>query len=298
MSYETIDYSVADGILTLTLDRPEQLNAFTVTMSDELLDAYDRADRDDDVAAIVVTGAGRAFCAGMDLTGEGNVFGLDESMRPTMQDMHENLDDPAIVEGVRDKGGRVVLATFRCTKPVIGAINGPAVGIGATMTLPMDIRLASDRARIGFVFGKLGIVPEATSTWFLPRIVGISRAAEWVYSGRVFDAQEALAAGLVSRVVPPEELLPAAYALAREIAENTSAVSVALSRQMLWRMLGADHPMEAHKIDSKGIYWMGSSPDAAEGVTSFKEKRKPRFSMRASSDMPPYFPWWPERPFK
>jgi enoyl-CoA hydratase/carnithine racemase len=181
---------------------------------------------------------------------------------------------------------------------VIAAVNGPAVGVGATMQLPMDVRIASSTARFGFVFARRGVVPEACSSWFLPRIVGISRAAEWVYSGRVFDAQEALAAGLVSRVVPPDELLSAAYALAREIAENTSAVSVALSRQMLWRMLGADHPMEAHKIDSKGIYWMGSSPDAAEGIASFKEKRKPRFAMRASSDMPPYYPWWRDPPFK
>ena len=181
---------------------------------------------------------------------------------------------------------------------MIAAVNGPAVGIGATMQLAMDVRIASSAARFGFVFARRGVVPEACSSWFLPRIVGISRAAEWVLSGRVFDAQEALAGGLVSRVVAPEELLPTAYSLARDIAENTSAVSVALSRQMLWRMLGADHPMEAHKVDSKGIYWMGSSPDAAEGIASFKEKRKPRFAMRVSSDMPPYYPWWPERPFK
>jgi len=267
-------------------------------MSDELLDAYDRADRDDDVAAIVVTGAGRAFCAGMDLTGEGNVFGLDESMRPTMQDMHENLDDPAIVEGVRDKGGRVVLATYRCTKPVIGAINGPAVGIGATMTLPMDIRLASDRARIGFVFGKLGIVPEATSTWFLPRIVGISQAAEWCYTGRVFPAEEALAGRLVSRVVAPEALMDTARGIAREIVENTAPVSVSLTRAMLWRMLGADHPMEAHRVDSKAIFERGRSADAIEGVTAFLQKRPASFPMRASTDMPAFYPWWPERPFK
>ena len=290
MSYETIDYSVADGILTLTLDRPEQLNAFTVTMSDELLDAYDRADRDDDVAAIVVTGAGRAFCAGMDLTGEGNVFGLDESMRPTMQDMHENLDDPAIVEGVRDKGGRVVLATYRCTKPVIGAINGPAVGIGATMTLPMDIRLASDRARIGFVFGKLGIVPEATSTWFLPRIVGISQALEWVYSAEILTAQQAHAGGLVRSVVPADDLLDTAYRLARNFTGNRSRVATALARQMMYRNSAAAHPIEAHRVDTLAMFYT-SIGDGKEGVRAFLEKRDPKFTARVSSDMPPFFPW-------
>ena len=253
-------------------------------MQDELLDAFARADADDDVRAIVVTGAGRAFCAGADLSGGSGTF--DFSQRAESIDEH------------RDGGGRLALRIFESKKPVIAAVKGPAVGVGATMQLPMDIRIASSTARFGFVFARRGVVPEACSSWFLPRVVGISRAAEWVYSGRVFDAQEALAGGLVSRVVAPEALLPAAYALAREIAENTSAVSVALSRQMLWRMLGADHPMEAHRIDSKGIYWMGSQPDAAEGVMSFKEKRKPRFTMRASSDMPPYYPWWQERPFK
>jgi enoyl-CoA hydratase/carnithine racemase len=202
------------------------------------------------------------------------------------------------MEEHRDGGGRVALRIFESKKPVIAAVNGAAVGVGATMTLPMDVRIASSAARFGFVFSRRGVVPEACSSWFLPRVVGISRAAEWTYSGRVFDAQEALAGGLVSRVVPPDELLRCAYALAREIAENTSAVSVALARQMLWRMLGADHPMEAHRIDSKGIYCMGASPDAAEGIASFKEKRKPRFAMRASKDMPPYYPWWKERPFR
>ena len=193
---------------------------------------------------------------------------------------------------------KVSLRIFELKKPVIAAVNGPAVGIGVTMTLPMDVRFASSEARFGFVFTRRGVVPEACSSWFLPRIVGISRAAEWMYTGRVFDAQEALAGGLVSRVVPPDELLPCAYTLAREIAETTSAVSVALTRQMLWRMLGADHPMEAHRIDSKGIYCMGASPDAAEGIASFKEKRQPRFTMRTSRDMPPYYPWWQERSFK
>jgi enoyl-CoA hydratase/carnithine racemase len=284
MNYSDIKYEIADRILTLTLHRPDKLNAYTRRMQDELLDAFARADADDDVRAIVVTGAGRAFCAGADLSAGSGTF--DFSRRPESMDEH------------RDGGGRLTLRIFESKKPVIAAVNGPAVGVGATMQLPMDIRIASSAARFGFVFARRGVVPEACSSWFLPRVVGISRAAEWVYSGRVFDAQEALAGGLVSRVVAPEALLATAYALAGEIAENTSAVSVALSRQMLWRMLGADHPMEAHKIDSKGIYWMGSSPDAAEGIASFKEKRKPRFTMRASSDMPPYYPWWPERPFK
>ena len=284
MNYSDIKYEIADRILTLTLHRPDKLNAYTRRMQDELLDAFARADGDDDVRAIVVTGAGRAFCAGADLSGGSGTF--DFSQRPESIDEH------------RDGGGRLTLRIFESKKPVIAAVNGPAVGIGATMQLPMDVRIASSAARFGFVFARRGVVPEACSSWFLPRVVGISRAAEWVYSGRVFDAQEALAGGLVSRVVAPQALLSTAYALAGEIAENTSAVSVALSRQMLWRMLGADHPIEAHKVDSKGIYWMGSSPDAAEGITSFKEKRKPRFTMRASTDMPPYYPWWPERPFK
>ena len=284
MNYQDIKYEIADRILTITLNRPDKLNAYTRRMQEDLIDAFDRADADDDVRAIVVTGAGRGFCAGADLSAGAATF--DYKNRPGSIDEH------------RDGGGKLTLRIFESRKPVIAAVNGPAVGIGATMQLPMDVRIASSAARFGFVFARRGVVPEACSSWFLPRIVGISRAAEWVFSGRVFDAQEALAGGLVSRVVAPEELLPSAYALAREIAENTSAVSVALSRQMLWRMLGTDHPMEAHKIDSKGIYWMGSSPDAAEGVTSFKEKRKPRFSMRASKDMPPYYPWWPDRPFK
>ena len=284
MNYADIKYEIADRILTLTLHRPEKLNAYTRRMQDELLDAFARADADDDVRAIVVTGAGRAFCAGADLSGGSGTF--DFSSRPESLEEH------------RDGGGKLTLRIFESKKPVIAAVNGAAVGVGATMQLPMDVRIASSAARFGFVFARRGVVPEACSSWFLPRVVGISRAAEWVYSGRVFDAQEALAGGLVSRVVAPEALLQTAYALAREIAENTSAVSVALSRQMLWRMLGADHPMEAHKIDSKGIYCMGSSPDAAEGIASFKEKRKPRFAMRPSSDMPPYYPWWPERRFK
>jgi enoyl-CoA hydratase/carnithine racemase len=284
MNYSDIKYEVADRILTITLHRPDKLNAYTRRMQEDLIDAFGRADADDEIRAIVVTGAGRAFCAGADLSAGAATF--DYKSRPGSIDEH------------RDGGGKLTLRIFESKKPVIAAVNGPAVGVGATMQLAMDVRIASSAARFGFVFARRGMVPEACSSWFLPRVVGISRAAEWVFSGRVFDAQEALAGGLVSRVVGPEELLPAAYALAREIADNTSAVSVALSRQMLWRMLGADHPMEAHRIDSKGIYSMGSSPDAAEGVTSFKEKRKPRFTMRASSDMPPWYPWWRERTFK
>ena len=282
MNYSDIKYEVADRVLTITLHRPDKLNAYTRRMQEELIDAFGRADADDEVRAIVITGAGRAFCAGADLSAGAATF----ANRQGSIDEH------------RDGGGKLTLRIFESKKPVIAAVNGPAVGVGATMQLPMDVRIASSAARFGFVFARRGMVPEACSSWFLPRVVGIGRAAEWVLSGRVFDAQEALAGGLVSRVVAPEELLPTAYALAREIAENTSAVSVALSRQMLWKMLGADHPMEAHKIDSKGIYWMGSQPDAAEGVVSFKEKRKPHFTMRASSDMPPYYPWWQERPFK
>ena len=287
--YETLDYAVSDGILTLTLDRPEQLNAFTVTMADELVDAYDRASRDDDVAAVVVTGRGRAFCAGMDLSVEGNVFGLDESLEPTMADMHERLDDPKIVEGVRDTGGRVALATYRCTKPVIGAINGAAVGIGATMTLPMDVRLASDRARIGFVFGKLGIVPEATSSWFLPRIVGISRALEWVYSAEILAAEEAHEGGLVRSVHPEDALLEAAHDLARRFTRHRSPVATALARQMMYRNASQPHPVEAHRVESLAMFYT-SVGDGKEGVAAFLEKRDPEFTGR-TTEMPPFYPW-------
>jgi enoyl-CoA hydratase/carnithine racemase len=285
LDYREIAYEVDERIATITLDRPDRLNAFTMRMQEELLDAFERIDGDDAVRAAIVTGRGRGFCAGADLSAGGGTF--DAGARGGPQRMEDH----------RDGGGLVALRIFDCRKPVIAAINGPAVGVGITMTLPMDIRLASESARIGFVFARRGIVPEACSSWFLPRIVGISRAAEWIYSGRVFPAAEALAAGLVRSVHPPEELLPAARALAREIAEETSAVSVALARQMLWRMLGADHPMEAHRIDSRGIFAMGRSADAREGVTSFLEKRKPRFTMRPSTDMPDFFPWWKKRPF-
>ncbi len=287
--YETLRYEVDDRILTLTLDRPEQLNAFTVTMAEELEAAFDRASTDDDVAAIVVAGSGRAFCAGMDLSVDGNVFGLDETQRPTLEDLHERFDDPEIVRGVRDTGGRVALAVYRCTKPVIAAINGPAVGIGATMTLPMDVRLASDKARIGFVFGRLGIVPEATSSWFLPRIVGISRALEWVYTADILSAEEAHEGGLVRSVHPADELLGAAYDLARRFTRHRSPVATALARQMMYRNSAQPHPLEAHRVDSLAMFYT-SIGDGKEGVAAFLDKRDPDFTGR-TSDMPPFYPW-------
>ena len=285
MDSQEIRYEVQDRVATVTLYRPDKLNAFTRRMRDELIGAFGRADADDGVRVVIVTGAGRAFCAGADLSGGGATF--DYAKR-----------DDAGQEDHRDGGGRVSLAIFALKKPVIAAINGAAVGVGATMTLPMDIRIASSAAKFGFVFARRGIVPEACSSWFLPKVAGISRAAEWLYTGRVFGADEALAGGLVSRVVAPEELMPAALALAHEIADNTSAVAVALSRQMLWRMAGADHPMEAHKVDSRGIFAMGASPDVKEGIAAFKEKRAPHFSMKPSTDMPAFYPWWEDRPFK
>jgi enoyl-CoA hydratase/carnithine racemase len=282
MDYEQIAYEVADGVLTITLDRPDRLNAFTTRMMEELLDAFDRSDADDDVRVVIVTGRGRGFCAGADLGSGGDTFNYE----------------PASASVHRDGGGRVTLRIFESTKPVIAAINGPAVGVGITMTLPMDVRLASTEARMGFVFARRGIVPEACSSWFLPRVVGISRAMEWVATGRVFRATEAHEAGLVRSVHAPAELLPAAHHLAREMSDETSAVSVALSRQMLWRMLGADHPMEAHKIDSRGIETLGRSADVREGVESFLEKRPPRFPGRVTTDMPDFYPWWQEREFE
>ena len=283
MGFEQIEYQSAGGVCTITLARPERLNAVTATMIAELIAALDEADTDDRVRAVVITGAGRAFCAGADLGEGGKTF--DGPARGRAETIEEH----------RDGGGLVSLRIFAMRKPVIAAVNGPAVGFGATVLLPMDVRLASTEARFGFVFTRRGVIPEACSTWFLPRLVGMARAAEWVYTGRVFPAEEARAAGLVSRVVPPAELLPAARALGEEIAANTSAVSVALARQMMWRMLGAGHPMEAHRVDSQAMAWMGRSPDAYEGVTSFLEKRPPRFTLRVSTDMPPFYPWWDER---
>lgn len=290
MSYTTLDYSVADGILTLTLNRPEQMNAFTVEMANELEHAFRRASDDDAVRAIVVTGAGRAFCAGMDLSVGGNVFGLDEDQRPTMKDMNARLHDPEIEAGVRDTGGRVTLAIFDCKKPVIAAINGAAVGIGATMTLAMDVRIASEKARIGFVFGRIGIVPEACSTWFLPRIVGMSQALEWYFSADILDPQEALRGGLVKAVVPPEELLSEAYKLAHKFVDNRSPVSIAFMRQMLYRNSAQPHPREAHKVESLAMFYT-SIGDGKEGVQSFLEKRAPDYKGKAS-EMPPFYPWW------
>ncbi|MCP5183187.1 MAG: crotonase/enoyl-CoA hydratase family protein [Pseudomonadales bacterium] len=284
MAYNTILYDVQDNILTLTLHRPEALNAFNHEMMNEMIDAFDKADADDAVRAIIVTGSGRAFCAGADLSGGGNTFNADA-----------RADRPSGVN--RDGGGLLTLRIFECKKPVIAAVNGPAVGVGVTMQLPMDIRIASDNAKFGFVFARRGIVPEACSSYFLPRVVGINQALEWCYTGRVFDAQEALRGGLVRSVHPKDELLTVANGIAREIADNTSAISVSMIRHMMWRMLGADHPMEAHKIDSRGIYYLGRSPEAREGVESFLEKRPAVFPGKVSKDMPEFFPWWDERQF-
>jgi enoyl-CoA hydratase/carnithine racemase len=290
MDYTSIRYEVADNILTLTLNRPDQLNAFTVDMANELIDAFGRASADDAVRVVVVTGAGRAFCAGMDLSPAGNVFGLDEQLAPTMEDMHNRLEDPAMITGVRDTGGRVALAIYDCNKPVIAAINGAAVGIGATMTCAMDIRLASTQARIGFVFNKIGITPEACSTWFLPRIVGMSQALEWTYTGDILSADEALAGRLVKAVLPPDELLPEAYRIATKIAAH-SPVAIALTRQMMYRNAAQPHPVEAHKVDSLAIYYT-SQTSGKEGVSAFREKRSPEFTDTVSADMPPFYPWW------
>jgi enoyl-CoA hydratase/carnithine racemase len=293
--FETLHCTQADHVLTLTLNRPDKLNAFNRTMMDELILAFDHADADDGVRAVIVTGAGRAFCAGADLSQGAKTF--DYAARGDRPGVEAATQGQAVDwsdESVRDGGGRVTLRIFNCLKPVIAAINGPAVGIGATMLLPMDIRLASDTARVGFVFNRRGITPEACSSFFLPRIVGISRALEWTYSGRVFDAAEALAGGLVRQVLPADQLLPAAQAIAREIVENAAPVSIALTRQMMWRMLGAQHPMEAHRVDSRAIFARGASPDAKEGVMAFLEKRPAEFTGRVSADMPPWFPWWDE----
>jgi enoyl-CoA hydratase/carnithine racemase len=274
--FEEIRYEVADRILTITLDRPDRLNAFTPTMGRELIEAFDRADADDDVRAIVVTGEGRGFCAGADLAGGGDTF-----------DWRDRQSDGEIP---RDGGGQLTLRIFESTKPVIAAINGPAVGVGITMTLPMDMRLVAEGAKIGFVFARRGIVPEAASSWFLPRIVGISQAMEWVATGRVFSAEEALAGRLVRSVHPPGEVLGAARALAAEIADNCAPVSVALARRLMWSMMGASHPMEAHRADSRAMFARGQSEDAREGVTAFLEKRDPAFPDRVSDGLPDLFP--------
>ncbi len=284
MEFEQITSDVSEGVLTITLNRPDRLNAWTATMNRELIAAFDDADADDDVRVVIVTGAGRGFCAGADLGAGGGTFDYRE----------REVEGPI----PRDGGGRFTLRVFESAKPVIAAINGPAVGVGATMTLPMDIRLAAQDARIGFVFTRRGIVPEACSSWFLPRAVGISRAMEWVATGRVFPAQEALDAGLVRSLHPAGELLDAARSLAREIADNTAPVSVALARRMLWTMLGAEHPMLAHRADSRGMFSRGQSADAAEGITSFLEKRPPRFSDQVSDGLPDILPGWEAPEFR
>ena len=277
MSFEEIGYEVDDGVLTITLNRPDRLNAFTPTMARELIEAFDRSDADDDVRAVIVTGAGRGFCAGADLGGGGGTFDWRDR-------------DAGDADVPRDGGGRVALRIYSSLKPVIGAINGPAVGVGITMTLPMDVRIAAAGAKIGFVFARRGIVPEACSSWFLPRLVGISQAMEWVATGRVFTAEEALAGGLVRSVHPVDEVVPAARALASEIASEAAPVSVALARRLMWTMLGASHPMEAHRADSRAMFARGQSSDAFEGVTAFLEKRPAAFPDRVSDGLPELFP--------
>ena len=284
MNFEQILYEKDGPILTITLNRPDKLNAFTGQMMQEIIEAMDAADADDEVRAIIFTGAGRGFCAGADLSAGKDTF---------------NNDAPGKQSGLqRDGGGLLTLRLFESKKPLISACNGPAVGVGATMQCAMDIRLASEKARYGFVFSRRAIVPEACSSWFLPRIVGIQTALEWTFSGRVFEANEALDRGFVRSVHAEDELLPAAKALAMEFSEMTSAVSVTLIRHMLWKMLGADHPMEAHKIDSRGVYHRGRSADAFEGVESFLQKRAPSFPGKVSKDLPEFFPWWDEPTFE
>jgi enoyl-CoA hydratase/carnithine racemase len=280
MDFEQIKTDLAERVLTITLNRPERLNAWTAQMGEELRAAFDRADADDEVRAVIVTGAGRGFCAGADLASGGDTF--DYRAR-------EHAESAGLP---RDNGGQLTLRVFESTKPVIAAINGPAVGVGATMTLPMDVRLASESARVGFVFVRRGIVPEACSSWFLPRLVGIGRAMEWVATGRVFEAQEALQGGLVRSVHPPGELLDAAHALAREIADNAAPVSVALARQMMWRMLGAEHPMIAHRADSRGLFLRGQAQDVREGIAAFLDKRPAQFPERVSDGLPEIMPGW------
>jgi enoyl-CoA hydratase/carnithine racemase len=293
--YSSIRYQVDEQIATITLYRPQQLNAFTTDMMNELLDVFDIIDRDDGVRAVIVTGEGRAFCAGADLSAGAATF--DAQSHPDAPFRSDGTADYSR-ESARDGGGRVTLRIFGCLKPIIAAINGAAVGVGATMTLPMDIRLAADTARIGFVFSRRGIVPEAASSFFLPRIVGISQALEWCFSGRVFPASEAVSGGLLKAVYSQSDLLPAAGAIAREIADNTSAVSIALIRQMMWRGLGYSHPMEAHRLDSRGLLARGRSADVAEGVSSFLQKRPAQFPDRISTNMPDYYPWWEEPTFQ
>jgi len=293
MEFECILYEVKGKVLTITLNRPDRLNAYTGQMQSNLIEAFDKAGKDDDIRAIIVTGAGRGFCAGADLGAGGNTF--NREVRNNKGETEGIKDDP---EWMRDGGGRTTLAIFDCPKPIIAAFNGPAVGVGVTMTLPMDIRIASEEAKFGFVFARRGLVPEAASSWFLPRVVGINKALEWTFSGRVFSPEEAKEGGLIRSIHPADKLLEEANKIAQEIVENTSAVSVAMTRQMLWKLLGADHPMEAHKVDSRAIYELGQGGDAKEGVESFLEKRPPEFPSKVSEDMPEFYPWWEERKFK
>jgi len=297
--FETLRYEIEDQVLLLTMNRPERLNAFNSQMQREFLEALDHADTDDEIRAVIVTGEGRGFCAGADLSNGAETFDYDNQVEEAKADRASNEGRQ---EGsnawLRDGGGLLSLRIYEFNKPIIAAINGPAVGVGVTMTLPMDIRIASTQARIGFVFSRRGIVPEACSSYFLPRVVGVSKALEWAYSGKVFDADEALSGGLIRSVHQPEDLLPTARAIASEIAENTSAISVTMIRHMMWRMLGADHPMEAHKVDSRGIFHLGRGADAREGVVSFLEKRPANFTMKTSEDLPEFFPWWDERHFE
>jgi len=288
LSYTTLDYQIDDRILTITLNRPDKMNAFTVTMANELIDAFQRASADDAVGAVIVTGAGRAFCAGMDLSVAGNVFGLDESMKPTPAELEQRFEDEDMIAGVRDTGGRVSLAIFACNKPVIGAINGVAVGVGATMTLAMDVRLLADNARMGFVFGKIGIVPEACSTWFLPRLVGISQALDWVYTGELINSADAVSKGLAKAAFPADQLIAQARKLAHSYINHRSPVAIALARQMMLQNPALPHPVDAHKVESLAVFYT-SQYDGKEGVTAFLEKRDPRFTSTTSVDMPDVF---------
>lgn len=285
MSYQEIKYEISDNILLITLDRPEKLNAFTSIMLDELLNALERADKDDDVKAIIFTGSGRGFCAGADLSMGSDSFNADKR-----SDRASGLN--------RDGGGILALRLYECLKPVIGAINGPAVGVGSTMLLPMDIRIASESAKFGFVFARRGIAPEACSSWFLPRIVGISKALEWSYGGHIVLADEALKNNLISEMVANNLLIDRAKEIAVRLTKQSSAVSIGLTRQMMWKMLGAEHPMSAHKIDSRAVYYLGQSLDAQEGVQSFLDKREADFKNKVSADMPPFFPWWEKQTFE
>ncbi len=282
MSYEQIKYEVEERVLTITLNRPDRLNAYTRFMRGEIIDALNRAEEDDNIRAIIVTGEGRGFCAGMDLEDGESTFNYNE----VSQDEH------------RDGGGILALRIYNLKKPIIAAINGPAVGIGLTMTLPMDIRIASATARMGIVFARRGIVVDACSSWFLSRIIGVGNALEWALTGRIFSAQEALNCGLVSKVVEPEEVVTTARAIALEIARNVAPVSAALTRQLIWSMVGAEHPMAAHRVESKCFHWLGQRPDAAEGISAFLEKRLPNFTMSPQTDMPDFYPWSPEPDFK